>query len=94
MLAALATEATKDHVAAAILRETTTIGVRFSSKERVVVARSMVQVTTKYGPIAVKVAGDNAAPEYEVCAAAAKEHGVAVKLVFAAALAAYEHQVR
>ncbi len=94
MLAALAPSATRDAVAAAILRETTTIGVRFAPKERVVVARSMVQVTTRYGAIAVKVAGDNAAPEYEACAAAAKEHGVPVKLVFAAALAAYELQAR
>jgi uncharacterized protein (DUF111 family) len=94
MLAALATTDTRDHVAAAILRETTTIGVRFAPKERIVVARTMVPVTTRYGVIAVKVAGDNAAPEYEACAAAAKAHGVAVKLVFAAALAAYELHAR
>jgi uncharacterized protein (DUF111 family) len=31
----------------------------------------------------------NAAPEYDACAAAAKQHDVPVKLVYAAALAAY-----
>jgi uncharacterized protein (DUF111 family) len=31
----------------------------------------------------------NAAPEFEACAAAARAHGVPVKLVFAAALAAF-----
>ena len=52
-------------------------------------------VETRYGKIPVKVAMDgstvvNAAPEYEACAAAARQHGVPVKLVFSAALAAYD----
>jgi pyridinium-3,5-bisthiocarboxylic acid mononucleotide nickel chelatase len=90
MLSALADEARRDAVAAAILRETTTIGVRYALRDRTVLARKIVEVATRYGAIPVKVAGDNAAPEYEACAAAAKQHGVAVKAVFAAALAAYE----
>ena len=94
-LSALAPHALRDAVIAAILRETTTIGVRFSPRERTVLARRSVEVTTKYGPIAVKVAmgptgeTQNVAPEYEACAAAAKAHGVPVKLVYAAALAAF-----
>jgi len=60
-----------------------------------VLERSTVEVATRYGPIPVKIAHDNgairnAAPEYEACAAAARKFGVPVKLVFAAALAAYE----
>jgi uncharacterized protein (DUF111 family) len=55
-----------------------------------------VEVTTRFGAIPIKVASDgagleNAAPEYEACAAAAKQHGVPVKLVYAAAVAAWEH---
>jgi uncharacterized protein (DUF111 family) len=57
----------------------------------------MVEVITRFGPIAIKLASDrgvvvNAAPEYEACAAAARHHGVPVKLVFSAALAAYDGQ--
>ncbi len=92
-LSALAPPAARDAVVAAILRETTTIGVRFALRDRVVLPRRTVEVVTRFGPIAVKVAGDgdatNAAPEYEACAAAARLHGVPVKLVFAAALAAF-----
>jgi len=94
VLAALATTAQRDLIVAAILRETTTIGVRFAPYDRVVLARETVTVATPYGPIAIKVARDggelrNAAPEYEACAAAAKAHGVPVKQVYAAALAAF-----
>jgi uncharacterized protein (DUF111 family) len=49
-------------------------------------------VRTPYGDIPIKLAGDpvaNAAPEYEACAAAAAAHAVPVKVVFAAAIAAY-----
>ncbi|HEV7557775.1 MAG TPA: nickel pincer cofactor biosynthesis protein LarC [Kofleriaceae bacterium] len=91
-LSALVDLARRDAVIAAILRETTTIGVRYGLRERTVVERVSVEVDTRYGRIPVKVAGDNAAPEYEACAAAARTHGVAVKLVFAAALAAYDHR--
>jgi uncharacterized protein (TIGR00299 family) protein len=94
-LSALAEEAARDHVIAAILRETTTIGVRFAPRQRTVLARRTVEVQTRYGKIPLKLAleGDqvrNAAPEYEACAAAARAHGVPVKIVYAAALGAYE----
>jgi hypothetical protein len=94
MLSALATDQTRGAVAQAILRETTTIGVRFAARDRLVLARTTREVATPFGPIPVKVAhGDavwNAAPEFEACAAAARQHGVPVKRVFAAALAAFE----
>jgi uncharacterized protein (TIGR00299 family) protein len=95
MVSALATDDDRVAVAEAILRETTTIGVRFAARERTVLARSMREVATPYGPIPVKVAAEgdtvwNAAPEFEACAAAARRHGVPVKRVFAAALAAFE----
>jgi uncharacterized protein (DUF111 family) len=95
MISALATFQTRGAVAAAILRETTTIGIRYAERDRTILARSIREVATAYGPIAVKVACDgdavmNVAPELDACVAAARRHGVPVKLVFAAALAAYE----
>jgi uncharacterized protein (TIGR00299 family) protein len=92
LLSALATPGGRDAVVAAILRETTTIGVRFAPRDRVVLPRRSVEVDTPYGVIAVKLAGEpvvNAAPEFDGCAAAAAKHGVPVKVVFAAAIAAY-----
>jgi uncharacterized protein (DUF111 family) len=95
-LSALAADDRRGAVIAAILRETTTIGVRYTRVERQVLDRETVVVDTRFGPIPIKVARDgdailNAAPEYEACAAAAKQHKVPVKLVFAAALAAFDH---
>jgi uncharacterized protein (TIGR00299 family) protein len=95
MLSALAAEETRAAVAAAVLRETTTIGIRYARRERTILARTIREVATAYGPIAVKVACDgdvivNVAPELDACVAAARRHGVPVKLVFAAAVAAYE----
>jgi uncharacterized protein (TIGR00299 family) protein len=94
-LSALAEDATREAVIAAILRETTTIGVRYAQLQRTVLARKTVEVATRFGPIPVKIALDgevvrNAAPEYEACAAAAKQFDVPVKTVYAAAIMAYE----
>ncbi len=94
-LSALATAAMRDPVIAAILRETTTIGVRYTAYERTMLERQSVEVATRFGTIPIKVATEggvvrNAAPEYEACAAAARRHAVPVKLVFTAALAAFE----
>ena len=97
LLSALVEASARDRVIAVILRETTTIGVRYSPRQRTVLVRTTVEVETRYGVIPVKIAmeGDavlNAAPEYEVCAASARVHGVPVKLVYAAALAAYQNR--
>jgi len=96
-LSALADDATRPAVISAILRETTTIGVRYAQLQRTVLARRTVEVATRFGAIPVKIALDgntvrNAAPEYEACAAAAKQFNVPVKTVFAAAIMAYEVQ--
>ena len=60
MLSALATEAARHAVITAILRETTTIGVRYAPRERTVLARTTIEVATRYGKIPVKVASDGA----------------------------------
>lgn len=78
---------------AIIFRESTTIGVRTYAVQRYMLPREMHEVTTRYGIVRVKVArlGDkvmNIAPEYEDCRALARQHGVALKMVYAAALGA------
>ncbi len=64
-----------------IFRETTTLGIRRLSQERVILEREIVQVNTPYGPVRVKVAKTpdqnlKAQPEYEDCAAIAKKHNL------------------
>jgi len=54
LLAALADPSDEDAVARAILRETTTIGVRVRTERRHVLARTLVTVETPYGPVRVK----------------------------------------
>jgi hypothetical protein len=98
-LSALVELGARDAVIAAILRETTTIGVRYAPRERVVLARRNVAVDTPYGPIAIKEALDgdrvlNAAPEFEACAEAARRAGAPIKVVYAAAIAAYQARQR
>jgi uncharacterized protein (TIGR00299 family) protein len=103
-LGALLTVLAKPEDAAAIeallFRETTTLGIRRRSEERVILDRSFVTVETAFGRIRVKVASRggeqrNAMPEYEDCRRAAREHGAPLKLVIEAALAAFaEHPAK
>ena len=92
-VAALCPPAAREAVATALLRESTTIGVRFSSRQRLVLPRLLIEVDTPWGKVPVKVAGEgdsaNAAPEYEVCRKLAGAAGVPVKRVYLAALAAF-----
>jgi len=100
-LGTLLTVLTKPEDAAAIegllFRETTTLGIRRRTDERVILDRSFVTVETAYGLIRVKVGSlggerRNAMPEYEDCRRAAREHGVPLKVVMEAALVAFaEH---
>ncbi|HYY57636.1 MAG TPA: nickel pincer cofactor biosynthesis protein LarC [Pyrinomonadaceae bacterium] len=81
-----------------LFSETTTLGVRSYEVERRALERETVRVETPYGPIDVKVARIDGRvakemPEYEQCRAAAESAGVALRLVEAAALAAY-HSLR
>ena len=81
-------------VAATLLRETTSLGVRRYEVSRVERPRRTVTVETPYGPIPVKVAEGpygppQMKPEFDACAAAARAHAVPVREVIRAALAAY-----
>ena len=72
-----------------IFTETTTLGVRRSTIERVSVPRSIETVETRYGSIRVKVARwkdiDRAVPEYEDCRRIAEAQGVPLLEVMQAA---------
>ena len=77
-----------------LLRETTTLGVRTRQDRRVCLDRAHVAVMTEFGEIRVKTGSLegqtlNANAEFEDCRAAAQKHGVALKMVMQAAVAAY-----
>jgi hypothetical protein len=77
-----------------LFAEATTLGVRRQEWERTVLDREIVTVETPYGPVGVKVGRRggrvyNAQPEFDDCQRAAADRGVAVKEVWAAAVAAY-----
>ncbi len=89
-VAALAPVERADAVAHAMLRETTTLGVRRTPVTRAERPRRTVTVETAYGPIPVKVAEGpfgppQAKPEFDACARAARAHGVPVREVVRAA---------
>ncbi len=94
LLGALCDEARRDAVTAVIFGETTTLGVRRHRVEREALERRFDAVETPYGTVRIKVAlqGDRevgAQPEYDDCLARAKEKGVPVREVMAAAMVAY-----
>jgi uncharacterized protein (TIGR00299 family) protein len=81
-------------LATIVLRETTSLGVRRTEVSRVERPRRIVLVDTPYGKLPVKIAEGpfgppQIKPEYDACAVAAREHGVPVRVVIAAALAAF-----
>ncbi|HYD47800.1 MAG TPA: nickel pincer cofactor biosynthesis protein LarC [Terriglobales bacterium] len=93
LLTALCGHAQREAVAAIILSETSSIGLRQHQAERIVLPRQVLTVTTAWGPVRIKVAtaGDgqrNIAPEYEDCRRIAKQHGVPLKHVYLTAQAA------
>lgn len=76
-----------------LLRETTTLGIRVREEDRVILQRRFIEVETAFGSIRIKIGSRdgedlNLMPEYEDCAQAARQHGVSLKQVMQAALAA------
>ena len=64
-----------------LLRETTTIGLRWRMENKLALAREFADVETAWGKVRIKIArwpsGEvaNASPEYEVCRTSARQHG-------------------
>jgi uncharacterized protein (TIGR00299 family) protein len=93
MLGVVCAAASADTLAAVMIRETPTLGVRRTEVCRTERPRRVIEVETAYGKLPVKVAEGpygppQIKPEYDACAAAAKAHGVPVRVVIAAALTA------
>jgi pyridinium-3,5-bisthiocarboxylic acid mononucleotide nickel chelatase len=81
-----------------LFSETTTIGARYYEVVRRALERETVEVETEFGMIEVKVARMDGrviggTPEYEHCRAAAEREGVALRVVEAAARAAFNSQL-
>ncbi|MBK8480116.1 MAG: nickel pincer cofactor biosynthesis protein LarC [Proteobacteria bacterium] len=93
----LATAASQAALSGLLLTESTTLGVRYHTMGRRALERRHVTVSTRFGVLGIKEALDggrvvNAAPEFEDCRAAAEQHQVALKEVYAAAVAAHQQQ--
>ena len=85
----------RQHIAAVIFRETTTIGLRHYEVERECLQRESISVETPLGAVRFKIAyrdgrAINAVPEFEDCARLADAHQMSVKEVQAIALRAYQ----
>ncbi|TSA12332.1 MAG: nickel pincer cofactor biosynthesis protein LarC [Deltaproteobacteria bacterium] len=87
LLRVISPEAVKGLLMEIILRETTTLGMRYYGVRRFAVERTVGQVRTEWGLVKVKIAreidGRRAVyPEYEECRKIANEHNVPLKYVY------------
>ncbi|MDJ0667667.1 MAG: nickel pincer cofactor biosynthesis protein LarC [Desulfobacterales bacterium] len=69
-----------------LMRETTTIGLRWRVENRIMAAREIRRIDTVHGPVAVKLARSNGriinlTPEYDDCKRVALEKGLPLKKV-------------
>jgi pyridinium-3,5-bisthiocarboxylic acid mononucleotide nickel chelatase len=92
-LSAIAPVCAADDVRRAMLRETSSIGVRYATVGRVERPRRIVEVATRFGSIPVKISEGpfgpaQVKPEFDACVRAAERAGVPVREVVAAAMAA------
>lgn len=92
ILGVLCEQSQENNVLGAILQETTTLGVRRTRIERAALERQMASVTTKFGPISVKIAHNDelglwrAQPEWDEVKRAANEFSVPAREVVEATL--------
>jgi uncharacterized protein (TIGR00299 family) protein len=81
-------------IAAVILVETSTLGVRMSQCQRLCLDRRWEEVVTEFGVIRIKIGERDgrvitASPEYEDCKRAAIEHGAPIRRVHETAFTVY-----
>lgn len=93
VLSVLGDAGLRDVLSGIILRETSTIGVRYHPVERYEAPRTQKVVATEFGDVLIKLARApdgtiNVAPEFEACRKIARERGIPLKEVYAAAIAA------
>lgn len=93
MVSALVARELLDAATHSFFTHSTTLGVRVTRVERRRAAREMVEVPTPYGAVRIKRAPSaegraRLMPEHDDCAARAEAHGVALRVVWEAALAA------
>lgn len=92
MLTVLAPRGLEGSLSAQVLKHTTSLGVRRHEARRLKALRRQETVQTPWGPVRVKVktfGGEiTASPEYDDCLRLAREHGLALAEVYAAARAA------
>ena len=87
MVSALGPAARTHLLAATLIEQSTTLGVRVTPVERIVAARRIETVTTRWGDVRVKLRGwqgrvIDANPEYDDCAAIARREGIALRDVW------------
>ena len=92
LLRVLSRPASASELARLVLEHTSALGVRMHTLERLITRRATRSVATPWGEVHVKVkmlgGREIVAPEYEDCARVAREAGVALREVYAAARAA------
>lgn len=79
-LSVLCRRSERDGLIRTVLRETTSIGVRYCEMPRIILKRRSVQVVTRYGKVRIKISGEGIEkkfmPEYEDCRKISREQGV------------------
>jgi uncharacterized protein (TIGR00299 family) protein len=93
LVSVIAEPARREALEEVLFTETTTLGVRRQEWDRTMLDRDVIPVETPYGTVGVKIGRRggrvyNVQPEFEDCRRASEVRGVAVKEVWAAALAA------
>jgi uncharacterized protein (TIGR00299 family) protein len=98
-LRVIAREADREALARTIFAESSTLGVRVTRAERMLLERRVESVDTPYGPIPIKIAGEPGGaprfhPEYEACRRVAESLGIPLREVQEAALGAARARFR
>jgi uncharacterized protein (DUF111 family) len=95
LLMVIAEPAHAEKLAALMMRETTTLGVRVRTEERLELDRRIVDVETAFGPVRVKIAtlpegGERLVPEFESVREVSERTGRPLREVSQAAIEAWD----